>query len=206
MRFILALLATTLGFSATGAQAAALWQLDISVYTDFVTTTDTYYCAPGSIPDISQCPATTVTHNYRPFVKSIYVNDFAGSLPFDVQIGSRTWMSGTIDFANGQMLGSNFGYFSEDNNTCRTGGTYGCMIQITRASAPAFAVNFVAAYGGPAPVPEPATWATILVGFGLAGAAMRRRNGSATPSLHSKSRTMRAISLRLATATLNLAE
>lgn len=28
----------------------------------------------------------------------------------------------------------------------------------------------------PAPVPEPGTWALVTVGFGLAGAALRRRN------------------------------
>jgi hypothetical protein len=176
MRFVLALLAMALGLSATTAQAAALWQLDVSVYSDFVTTKDTYNCAPGSIPDPSQCPITTVTHNYGPFVKSIYVDAFTGSLPFDIQIGSRTFMSGTIDFANGQMRGSNFGYFSEDTNTCRLGSTYGCIFQVTTASAPTFAVNFVAAYGGAAPVPEPTTWAMILAGFGLVGFAMRRRS------------------------------
>jgi|JI9StandDraft_2_1071091.scaffolds.fasta_scaffold118356_3 hypothetical protein len=183
MRFVLALLAMVLGLSTTTAQAAALWQLDVSVYSDFVTTTDTYNCAPGSIPDPSQCPATTVAHNYGPFVKSIYVDAFTGSLPFDVQIGSRAWMSGTIDFANGQMLGSNFGYFSEDNNTCRPGGSYGCFIQTTRASAPAFAVNFVAAYGGAGPVPEPGTWAMMLAGFGLVGAGMRRNRAKVTLAL-----------------------
>jgi hypothetical protein len=39
-------------------------------------------------------------------------------------------------------------------------------------------VNYTAAPGGgsvPAAVPEPATWAMMLLGFGLVGAAMRRR-------------------------------
>jgi hypothetical protein len=29
-------------------------------------------------------------------------------------------------------------------------------------------------------VPEPATWAMMITGFGLAGAAMRRRRGALT--------------------------
>lgn len=183
MRFVLALLAMVLGLSTTTAQAAALWQLDVSVYSDFVTTTDTYNCAPGSIPDPSQCPITTVTHNYGPFVKSIFVDAFSGSLPFDIQIASRALMSGTISFTAGQMIGSNFRYTSEDNNTCRTGFSYGCVMQTTKANSPAFAVNFVAAYGGPGPIPEPATWAMMLAGFGLVGAGMRRNRAKVTLAL-----------------------
>jgi hypothetical protein len=34
-------------------------------------------------------------------------------------------------------------------------------------------------FGGPGAVPEPATWAIMLVGLGLAGAALRRRRAAA---------------------------
>lgn len=37
--------------------------------------------------------------------------------------------------------------------------------------------------GGGGPVPEPATWALLLVGFGLTGAAIRRRNMHRMPSV-----------------------
>lgn len=173
MRFGMLALAMAALMSAVPAKAAT-WILDIVAYADFVTTTDTYYCSSGLPFDPAQCPLTTVEHNHSTFSRTIVVDDFIGSTSFDEQIGFARTIAGTISLINGSMYGTDFSYYDNDFTSCRF-GAYGCHIAITRAIAPTFQVNFVQAYGGPGPVPEPATWAMMLAGFGIAGMAMRRR-------------------------------
>ena len=50
-------------------------------------------------------------------------------------------------------------------------GTTGGFITFNSSSA----IQFAGTVGPVAAVPEPATWAMMIAGFGLAGAAMRRR-------------------------------
>lgn len=97
--------------------------------------------------------------------------------------------SGTLTFSGNQVFGTNLKVY-EAGSGC--GGF--CGVDLF-GSAPTFSVTYRGSDSGPgaAPVPEPATWAMMLVGFGLAGAAVRRRIRSATASLQSTPRTIRAI-------------
>lgn len=47
---------------------------------------------------------------------------------------------------------------------------------------PLFAGQFSAALPGPAGVPEPQSWALLILGFSLAGASIRRRQSKAIPA------------------------
>jgi len=51
---------------------------------------------------------------------------------------------------------------------------------LTRASAGDFTISNVTVSVGPPPIPEPATWVMAIGGFGLAGAALRRRPATLT--------------------------
>jgi len=64
--------------------------------------------------------------------------------------GYSTWDSASLNFAgraHSVVVRSEAGYFGIDDIT----------------------------FGGPSPVPEPASWALMIGGFGMAGAALRRR-------------------------------
>jgi hypothetical protein len=80
--------------------------------------------------------------------------------------------SGTVigGFVNGvqQFSGVNFSYVI--GNPSILGSVY--------ATAPTFSVRLLSIDGTPVPgpVPEPATWAMMVIGFGAVGAAMRRRS------------------------------
>lgn len=154
--------------------AKATWTLNFVGSGTQITTTDTYNCYPGYIPDITQCPATTTDQGTFAFNTFGDVDDFTGSIPYVQQLTHDSWFTGTLNFVNGSLFGTNLSY-GYQFSTCRFGQTYGCTDVRKDGSAPTFAVHFVRAYGSPAPVPEPATWAMMLAGFGLAGAAIRKR-------------------------------
>lgn len=99
-------------------------------------------------------------------------------------------------------FGTQFGPRTTSNltNSSFTFDQINYQATLTSGSAVSFkpALFFIGAMAAPAPtpVPEPATWVMMLVGFGIAGAAMRRRSGSAAHRLQSILRTMRAIAFR----------
>lgn len=80
--------------------------------------------------------------------------------------------SGTLTFVGNQIFGTDLKVY-EAGSGC--GGF--CGVDLF-GSASTFSVTYRGSDSGPgtAPVPEPATWAMMLVGLGLAGAAMRRRS------------------------------
>lgn len=80
---------------------------------------------------------------------------------------TRTFTAG-VDFANGQYSTLDLGGLNATQFTFTASGLN------NRASFDNFSVNAVAA------VPEPGTWAMMLVGFGAVGASMRRRRTQLT--------------------------
>lgn len=175
MRFgLVALAAAALGFAMPAN--AAIWFLDVSAYGPLNTTTKTYNCTPGLPIVPGQCPVTTVTDNPFSITRQILVSPFSGPIQFNEQIGFQTFITGTIDFTNGEFRGSGFRYSSYFEN-CRI-FHYGCFEVYSELTAPVFTVSFVRSVDGPAPVPEPAAWLMMFAGFGLVGAAMRLRCGT----------------------------
>ncbi len=96
-----------------------------------------------------------------------------GDLSFDV------WdVRGTLGLsADGSIIGSmlNFyGMWSVGDWGAGCSRAYPCTTWNTRASAQSFQATFLRSDDGPGPLPEPSTWAMMLIGlFGL-GALLRR--------------------------------
>jgi len=87
------------------------------------------------------------------------------------QNGLLTWNDGgveTFNFGNGGLL-----TVSLDNNIEFGNGLFG-LSSLSKTVGGTFTLTQAAA------VPEPATWAMMIGGFGLTGAAMRRRRRIAT--------------------------
>lgn len=118
----------------------------------------------------------------------------AGPLPDDPVLGkvTRTAAFESIDvfLPNGGSVQNWYGKYTYIDPGVWTSVTvgihdslyscrYGCKLTIRGGGA---IVDNVAFTPGIAPVPEPATWAMMIVGFGLVGSAVRTRRQSARPS------------------------
>jgi hypothetical protein len=95
--------------------------------------------------------------------------------------------SGTVSqqmfAADNFVPGTNFSFLYSGATTCTGLGALPCnMLNTGRTPGSTMSgpVTISASFTVPdAPVPEPATWATMLAGFGLMGAAMRRKQSQA---------------------------
>lgn len=79
---------------------------------------------------------------------------------------SAIFYSGTVTNNGGVLTGTNLNYFT---NTCPE-GSFSAPCTTIRATAPTFVVR--------AGVPEPSTWAMMLLGFGAIGMAFRTKRRS----------------------------
>ncbi len=140
---------------------------------------------PESFEGVPDTPFTIESYAQQSFDGVIYYNTFHVT-------------GGQIDFAYYQIQGGFFdilvpfdGYYY--NQLASLSGPFGAegstvisSITNARPSTNGSVFRAVAddAPFGPfhQPVPEPATWALMLMGFGALGAALRRRRGAAAPA------------------------
>lgn len=150
---------------------------DFATYT--ATTTACYGCTPGSdyfaeLGGVAGMPATITFSFAGPVtLNSIAVWNQQGSASlrtFDLLNGTTLLGSFAMPTLIGQTLPAvfNFAPITLGNITMR--------ITSNDGYANGTMMNEVAFNGSVAAVPEPATWALMIGGFGLTGAAMRRRS------------------------------
>ncbi|WP_426266660.1 PEPxxWA-CTERM sorting domain-containing protein [Sphingomonas sp. LHG3443-2] len=165
MRKFVAIMAATCLFGlASPAGAATYYNLSIS---GFLTgSSNTLMCNSGSAPGC-------LTAYPSGFATSAYAAEFTRSLgPLELQEGENNfgygnprsigYFSGTIINQGGFLTGKNLSFYYEDSNLRFN------VIGSSYISAQASQFNVV---GG---IPEPGTWALMLIGFGAVGTALRR--------------------------------
>jgi hypothetical protein len=155
------------------AQATAIWTFAISAH---VTGTDLPY-TPGQPPQFIPIEWDVgLLVDLPAFTDASSLSSRLGCVLCDpLGLGGRApVITGLISSApNGAFLGSNFSYIGgpAEFSPPKFGAAYYTL------AAPTFAVSFLRASGGPGPVPEPATWALMLVGFAAIGLTMRAKHG-----------------------------
>ncbi len=87
-------------------------------------------------------------------------------------------MAGLNSLLGTSSYGSGAGYFDDYRFTFTgVGGFFGSAAP---AAAPAAEAQMRAAFAPSMPIPEPGTWAMMILGFGLVGMALRRRAARAS--------------------------
>jgi hypothetical protein len=144
---------------------ASAQMLELKISGTLQGTNSVIMCPPGSpLSCFSSYPGGTLTQGYTSeFTKTLFMNNLAqGDTEFrfgDLQ-SQGLWL-GIINNSNGALTGRDL-FFSFQSSGVRSlllGSNF------INASASTFAV---------AAVPEPATWALMLLGFGAIGSALRR--------------------------------
>lgn len=163
------LLIAGLALTSFATPASAAVQLfNLSINGTVSGTQSTLVCNASSTPDCLQVHGGGLRND--PFSTSFSVA--FGSLPlaegdtpftFGSEFSSGVY-SGIINNAGGVLTGRNLSFQQSDGGACRL-GLIGCSSRIGTAAT----FNVV---GG---VPEPTTWALMLLGFGAIGGALRRQ-------------------------------
>lgn len=177
MRVVLAILALIGAFTSVPAKAA-IWTFAIEgVVTGQTRLTDIAFGPPFE-QTFNESYVYSDTIQIQSFAAGGTFNEIypllgCGNLP---QHGQRApyhycFYTGTLSFSGNAIVGSGLSVHA-DGAGCNSF----CGVD-TNLTAPVFSVNFLRSSDGSAPVPEPATWAMLLLGFGVVGAAMRRRQG-----------------------------
>jgi PEP-CTERM motif len=107
--------------------------------------------------------------------------DFAGWPSSDRQTDFRIYdLNYNIIYASGPLIAPGTGHSSITFNTTSTSGL---ILQWGPDGYNVGIDNLAFSLSAPGAVPEPGTWAMMLVGFGLVGGAMRRRKAVQAPAL-----------------------
>jgi hypothetical protein len=89
--------------------------------------------------------------------------------PFDVTLTAANFYNGTDVTRTGDVSKDEFAAIMADLKAIQVYGDWTSNVDVVRLDNVAMSARSVSA------VPEPATWAMMIVGFGAAGAAIRRR-------------------------------
>lgn len=171
MRVVLAILAMALGLSAAPARAS--WFIDANLFGEGSKFVQTCTFNPEPTSCIDQTTAFTVS-----ILWLVLIPEVIGVTHFDEQVAGRAFgrtalASFDIEYDGNALYGRNFVYSEAGGSrTCSQGAT--CFTGVANASASTFSVNVHPGTTGP--IPEPATWGMMILGFGVIGAAMRRRS------------------------------
>lgn len=166
MRFAVLLAAIAALFvHAPQALAAEMWEINISG--QVFGTTEVY--TPG--PPFGTGPSYVTTPYVGGVSFTVLVEAFTGSRSFNKQLGPREFASGTLNSDGFNVWGTDL-HYSDYGPQCT--GQNVCTTIIARAATftPRVISGSVTALP---PLPEPATWAMMLLGFAGIGAALRHR-------------------------------
>lgn len=173
-RFALGLSAAalTIGLAAP-ANATATWTFDLTSYmTGSYGTASTSTPVAGnfifqlSLPEL----ALGSSYSFNLPIDGIYIHNGLWLGETSGTFGlSHDSLSGTINYTADGFTGTNLSYI----------GSNGCApitsCQAFSVSGSKFDAAFLSSDSSVVPVPEPATWALMFAGFGLAAVSMRRR-------------------------------
>ena len=96
--------------------------------------------------------------------------------PFDITLTAASFYSGTDITREGGVSAEEFAAIMADLKAIQVYGDWSTHADVVRLDNVAMSARAISA------VPEPATWATMILGFGVAGSAIRRRRPIATLS------------------------
>jgi hypothetical protein len=166
MRFAV-LLAAMAALGVQPAKAAAIWTFNVQAFTTGINTPYTL-----GVPEFIPVAIPLNFHVSLPaFANSSNLDQRFPILGDPTGLGSRgPVMTGVLTLNDGILTGTNFSYMGGPADRGEPGGAY------YNLSAPTFSVAFVRSSDTTAPVPEPATWALMLLGFGAIGWTMRQRS------------------------------
>jgi hypothetical protein len=135
-------------------------------------TIDNFSCVPGPCSTSIVPYETLVDGRYA----SLMVSSLDGLFTYQGADRSRGYYNVNFEFANGTLLSTQLAGFQELGGRCINGP---CNQTFTNFEANSFALRLTDQATGSsslvAPVPEPSTWAMMLLGFLTVGFAMRKR-------------------------------
>lgn len=177
MRFGILAAAAALGMSAP-VSAAALWTFKIDttfqvrgVVSQFLCQEPTSACLPRTTIDENVPTSFLITiPEFSTFTSGGQrLNSFLGyglDARVSYLVAALRWEGNNIAVDSARVEGANYG--------CSLGRPP-CTDVVLNGPGVNYSISFVSSEGGPPPVPEPATWAMMIGGFGLVGGSMRYR-------------------------------
>lgn len=157
--------------ASTAAQSVVLLTFHVSVYAPTNRWVSLVEGTNGCVMSGCITESTTIEYHQRALFIAAETADLPAGWSYSFQEGMMysamgDWSGQIVSLGNGAFTGLNL-YVVYSSGHCGPRG--GCSV--TQVRAPTFTVRLLS----PTPVPEPATWALMLTGFGAVGWSMRSR-------------------------------
>ena len=184
-KLILGLMGATALTAASAANATLV----------LTTPTSVTVSGPSTLDNVNYSFGYSDSDTNSPFTETVtWMNDLAGSYgitlstvattangPTDVDI-TAAFVTGTGILNQLNLVANPFNTDLIENYALAgiplTAGTYTLTVQGTRGDSGSFGGNVAFEAGHPGDVPEPATWAMMMLGFGAVGWQLRRRSST----------------------------